>query len=340
MAYAILYALCPLLFGGIKNAYHIVFNTITIHFWFKGAGMIRVKCSQCGRTLPVKETCKTDDRILCADCYEKLTSTQETVASEFIHQVDPTVCGRCGFDNGSAPLPSLANLPMCQPCTDYLRNRPFPSWIKISFAGLIIFVVLAAVWNMRFFLAWEDTRVAFQFMGQDMGQAAERMRTARSRVPESSDLETLSAFFDGIVYLQQNRSREALASLIKCKQKLPPTFGVDLLILRASADVAFDAKDYDGFVVVAKEMTVKKPDDHFSYAMLASAYACMFAVTSDAAFREQAMAALDRARTMSGGDPSFNEYEQRILHRLSTQEILTSQEFHKKFPNGWQQEKE
>ncbi len=301
--------------------------------------MIKVKCIQCGRSLPIKETSKTDGRILCAECYEKVTSTG-TAASEFRYQADPTVCGRCGFDNGSTPLPTLAGLPMCQQCTDFLRNRPFPSWIKISFAGLIIFVVLAGVWNMRFFLAWKDTRVALKLMGQDMGQAAERMRTARDRVPESSDLQTLSAYFDGIVYLQQNRSEEALASFEKCEHSLPPTFGVDLLILRARSDVAFDTKDYDGFVAVAKEMTLKKPDDHFSHAMLASAYACKYAVTGDTAFREQAMAALERARIMSGDDPSFKEYEQRILHRLSTQEILTAQEFHRKFPNGWQQEKE
>jgi tetratricopeptide (TPR) repeat protein len=288
----------------------------------------------------MKNTSKTDDRILCADCYEKLTKTQETIASEFSYQVDPTVCGRCGLDNGSNPLPTLATLPMCQQCTDYLRNRPFPTWIKTSFAGLIIFVVLAAVWNMRFFLAWEDTKVAFKLMGQDMGQAAERMRTARNRVPENSDLQALSGFFDGVVYLQQGKSKEAFASFQQCKHKLPDTFGVDILILQASAGVAFDTKDYDGFVVVAKEMTAKKPDDHFSYAMLASAYACKYAVTSDMAFHEQAMAALDRAKAMSGGNPSFREYKQRILHRLSTREILTPQEFYRKFPNGWQQEKE
>jgi len=302
--------------------------------------MVKVKCSECGRVLPMKDTSRADDHILCVNCYEKLTSMPGTVTSEFRHQIDPTVCGRCGFDNGSNPLPTLANLPMCQPCTDYLRNRPFPSWIKVSFAGLILFVVLAGVWNMRFFLAWEDSKAAFKLMRQDMGQAAERMRAAQSRVPESSDLQTLSAFFDGVVYLQQDRPKEAFASLQKCKHRLPPSFGVDILILRASAGVAFDTKDYDGFVVAAKELITKKPDDYFSHAMLASAYACKYAATRDMTFREQAMAALDRARTMSGGDPSFKEYEQRILHRLSTQEIMTAKEFHEKFPNGWQQEKE
>jgi hypothetical protein len=302
--------------------------------------MLKVKCTECGRILPMKDTSKTDSRILCVDCYEKLTSTQETVASEFSYQVDPTVCGRCGFDNGSNPLPTLSSRPMCQQCIDYLRNRPFPSWIKISFAGLIIFVALAAVWNMRFYLAWKDSKAAFKLMGQDMGQAAERMRTARNRVPESADLQTLSAFFDGVVYLQHDRPHEALASLEKCKRRLPSTFGVDLLILQASAGVAFGTKDYDGFVAVAKEMTAKRPDDHFSHAMLASAYACKYAVTSEMAFHEQAMAALGRARTMSGNNPSFKEYEQRILHRLHTQEILAPEEFHRRFPNGWQQEKE
>lgn len=302
--------------------------------------MLKAKCSVCGKILPLKNTSKTDDRILCVHCYEKLTSTQETITSEFRYQVDPTVCGRCGFDNGSHPLPTLASQPMCQQCTDYLRNRPFPSWIKASFAGLIIFVVLAAVWNMRFFLAWEDTKRAFKLMGQDMGQAAERMRTARNRVPESPDLQAFSAFFDGVVYLQQDRPKEALASLEKCRHRVPTTLGVDILILQAKAGVAFDAKDFDGFLATAKKLISKEPDVHFSYAMLASAYACKYAVTSDTAFREQAMAALDRAKAMSGGNPSFKEYEQRILHRLNTQEILTPQEFHKKFPNGWQQEKE
>ena len=301
--------------------------------------MLKVKCSVCGKILPMKDTSKTDDRILCVDCYEKLTSTKETVASEFRYQTDPTVCGRCGLDNGSNPLPTLASQPMCQPCTDYLRNRPFPLWIKTSFVGLIIFVVLAAVWNMRFFLAWQDTKAAFKLMGQDMGQAAERMRTARSRVPESSGLQELSAFCDGVVYLQQDRPKEALASLEKCRD-MPSTLGVDILILQARAGVAFDAKDYDGFLVTAKEMISKKPDVPFSYAMLSSAYACKYAVTRDMAFHEQSMAALGRARVISGSDPSFKEYEQRILHRLSTQEILTPREFHRKFPNGWQREKE
>jgi len=288
----------------------------------------------------MKVTSKTDDRILCVGCYEKLTSTQETVASEFRYQVDPTVCGRCGFDNGSNPLPTLATQPMCQQCTDYLRNRPFPSWIKASFAGLIIFVVLAAVWNMRFFLAWEDAKAAFKLMGRDTGQAAERMRSARNRVPESPDLQAFSAFFDGVVHLQQDRPKEALASLEKCRRMVPTTLGVDILILQAKAGLAFDAKDFDGFLATAKKLISKEPDVHFSYAMLASAYACKYAVTSDTAFREQAMAALDRAKGLSGSNPSFKEYEQRILHRLSTQEILTPREFHKKFPNGWQQEKE
>lgn len=302
--------------------------------------MIKLKCSACGKILPMKDTSKTDDRILCADCYERLTSTQETVASEFRYQIDPTVCGRCGFDNGSNPLPTLATHPMCQQCTDYVRNRPFPSWIKISFAGLIIFVVFAAVWNMRFFLAWEDSQEAFKLMGRDTGQAAELMRTARNRVPESPDLQAFSAYFDGVVYLQQDRPKEALASLEKCRDRVPTTLGVDTLILQAKAGAAFYVKDFDGFLLTAKEITSKHPNVHFSYAMLASAYACKYAVTSDRAFHEQATAALDRARAMSGSDPSFKEYEQRILHRLNTQEILTPKEFHRRFPKGWHQEKE
>lgn len=302
--------------------------------------MLKVKCTECGRTLPMKETSRADDRILCSDCYERLTSIEGKVAPEFIYQVDPTLCARCGLDNGSNSLPTLAAQPMCQQCTDYLRNRPFPSWIRISFAGLIIFVVLAAAWNMRFFLAWRDSKAAFLLMRQDTENAAARMRAALNRVPESPDLQMLSAYFDGIDYIRQDKPEQALASLEKCQHSLPPSFEVDTLVLDAKAGVAFNAKDYDRFVLTAQQMVSKNPDLHYSHAMLASAYACKYAVTTDLAFHEKAMAALDRARAIGGSDPSFKEYEQRILHRLNTQEIITGEEFHGRFPNGWQKKKE
>lgn len=302
--------------------------------------MLKVKCTECGRVLPMKETSKTDDRILCSGCYEKLTSTEGKDTPEFVYQVDPTLCSRCGFDNGSNPLPTLAAQPMCEQCAGYLRNRPFPSWIRISFAGLIIFVFLAAALNMRFFLAWRDTKAAFKLMRQDPGHAAERMRAALKQVPESRDLQAFSAYFDGLHYIQQDRPEEALASMEKCQNGLPSSFGVDNLILDLKAGVAFKKKDYDEFVVIAKKMVSKNPDYHYSHAMLASAYACKYAVTNDTALCEQAMAALDRARAKAGSDPSFKEYEQRILHRLDTKEIITAQEFYSRFPNGWQKEKE
>jgi len=58
--------------------------------------MLKVKCLVCGKILPMKDTSKRTTRILCADCYEKLTLTQEAVASEFTYQTDQLSCGRCG----------------------------------------------------------------------------------------------------------------------------------------------------------------------------------------------------------------------------------------------------
>jgi tetratricopeptide (TPR) repeat protein len=306
--------------------------------------VLTTKCAECEETFPVRDTCKAGDRVLCIACCEKLISTPDPSAPEIKHQVDPTVCNRCGFDNGRNPLPALAEQPMCDNCIAYLRNRPFPRWIKIGFAGLIVFVLLSAAWNMRFVLAWMETREAFNVMaaGRNVETAAERMKSASRRVPESTDIQSLSAYLDGLAFLKQDKPAEALESFEKCRGRLPSAYGIDNLILQAKAGAAFDSKDYDGFLDAAKEFVARLPEIYYGHAMLASAYACKYALTGDKAFHKQAMACLDRARAVTSPDAKQYEedYEQRILYRLHTRQIINREEYNRHFPNGWRQGKE
>ena len=43
---------------------------------------------------------------------------------------------------------------------------------------------------------------------------------------------------------------------------------------------------------------------------------------------------------MASATPEFKEYENRILHRLQSREIITQAEFARRFPNGWSPEQE
>jgi hypothetical protein len=78
--------------------------------------------------------------------------------------------------------------------------------------------------------------------------------------------------------------------------------------------------------------------------LIASAYACKYAVTGNEQFKQQSLEFLKKAKIISeqqGRLNDFEEYEDRILHRLETREIISRKEFIQKFPNGWKnQQKE
>ena len=73
---------------------------------------------------------------------------------------------------------------------------------------------------------------------------------------------------------------------------------------------------------------------------MASAYACKYAVTGDEQFKEESLKKLEEARSVAGNNEVFEEYQQRILHRLYTREIIKRDEFIKRFPNGWEKPRE
>ena len=161
------------------------------------------------------------------------------------------------------------------------------------------------------------------------------MSSAADRVPECEDLKVLAAYMEGRFLLWQDKPEMALQRMKLCINRLPPEYGVDDNIINAKMGAAFNAGDYDEFLACAKSFDKKYPKDRISKATLASAYACKYAETGDEKFRKQSEAFLDQARKMTADDPYFKEYENRIMHRLYSKEIISRQEFMKRYPDGW-----
>lgn len=251
-------------------------------------------------------------------------------------QIDPPVCHRCNSDSGDVPLQMVAGMPTCETCHAYMHHYPFPAWIKASATGLALLVVFAAMWNLRFMRGYREMNGSMKALGEgDVVQADSLARSAARRVPESMDLAALVAYFDGIADLRENKSAEALRSLKKAGERLPPTFGVDDLIVQARIGEAFDNKNYDEFLALATQAADKYPNDASTRAMVASALACKFATTGDESLQEQALTNLTQAKALAAGVPGMDDYEQRILHRLNSREIIDGKEFNLRFPHGW-----
>lgn len=97
---------------------------------------------------------------------------------------------------------------------------------------------------------------------------------------------------------------------------------------------AFERKDYDRFLALAQEVFAKKPNAT-NAATIASAWACKYAASGNAQFKDEAEHSLLKAQQMAQSDAeemkALEEYLPRIRHRIESREIITKQEYDKRF---------
>jgi hypothetical protein len=302
--------------------------------------MRNTKCSDCEQVFAINETFRVAESILCRACAEKLIQSQTDITKDQIQrQVDATVCVNCGKDNGDTELAKLAGLPACEQCITFFRNRPYPAWLKAAMAGLAAIVVFSFIWNLRFIQAYIKLRKSnAAIRAGDIETTAKLLRSAATKVPETKGLSAIASFCEATLLLKEDKPAEALKLLNSCKADLPPKWPVDEMIAYAEIGFAFDNKDYDRFLSLARQTSEKHPDNPTILAQVASAYACKYAVTNDEQLKLQSLDFLQKARTLSeqqGSLDKFEEYEDRILHRIETREIISRDEFNKRFPDGW-----
>lgn len=306
--------------------------------------MKQVICEQCGQGSPMNQMFTVFGRTLCETCGNQALAQHPGGAQpgDVVRLVDPTICGKCGVDEGQRELGRVAGVPVCRLCEDELRHRPYPAWIKVSLALLLALAVFSFVYNYRFFAGYVEMHGAGRAMAKrDVGRAAALMSAAAAHVPEAREFKDLADFFTGMDLMAKDQSAEAIPFLQGAATRLPA--GTDLrlaaetFLAQAKAGAAFDAKDYDAFLARESEIMKAHPNDPISMAGVASAHACKYAVTGDAAHKQQALHYLDLA-TKSAKGPEFAEYRQRILYRLHSREIVNKKEYDRRFPNGWDPE--
>lgn len=302
--------------------------------------MQTAKCEKCGQEFALNETLKIEGVTMCRGCGQKEIKERKNIKS-VARQTDPTICVNCGKDNGSGQLPILAGLPVCPECENFLRHRPFPAWVKAFLIGVLAVTVFAFFWNIRYVQAYCQMRTALQYKHSNIEKSAELMESASKNVPECGFLRGFAAFYKGMALLQKDENKQALESFNLCRGLMPYTLNNTLenLIDKANIGEAFDDKNYDKFLALAIEHSNKNPDDAKAAMQLSSAYACKYATTGDEQFKQKSLDTLEKAKTLSTKKPFSKEYEERILYRLYTREIISTKEFKKRFPNGWTEPK-
>lgn len=299
--------------------------------------MRRIRCEGCGTEVPMNESCAVFGRLLCAQCAQKHLESLKDVDGELPEdaveiQVDPTVCSKCGMDNGSQELRMVIGLPLCPLCYDEV-SVPFPTWVKVSFVVVLGVAMFSLVRNTRFFRAHSETRRSIRAAGEgDVEQAYSLITSAAKRVPESTDLQKLREFYRAALLIQEEKYDEALPILKKLKSFFGDDWFYRFLRLTAEASLAFDEKDYDKFLTKQKALLKLAPNAPIFVAGVASAYACKYVVSGDEKFKKLSLSYLESAGEKADkGDERLKEYEDRIRHRLKTREVITREEYNRRF---------
>jgi hypothetical protein len=303
--------------------------------------MREVNCAACEAKVPMGEAFTVADRSLCKTCLEKFLSEPgaDQKLDGIARMLDPTVCIHCSSDQGREDWPTVAGLPTCAKCEDFFRNRPYPGWLKVSFAVFLCVAIGAFVYNLRYFRAYVEMLQAQRAMeAGDIPKAAHLYEAASVRLPEIPELAVIPSIYNAQRLIAEDKNQEALDLLDKSRPHAPPDMHdvYRQIELAAQIGLAFDRKDYDAFLAYSKEAAALAPNESMIVGSIASAYACKYAATGDPKFKELSLQELARAKDLAraNGD-DFEEYENRTLFRLETREIIKRDEFKKRFPNGW-----
>lgn len=298
------------------------------------------QCERCQCTQPMNEMVSVRGQEFCRLCAEALIGERDKSTfqeGDILLLTDPTICGRCGSDGGEAVYEALAGSPMCAPCTQYLRAHPYPAWLKIAAAALACFVIFSLWNNLRFLeahmlLTQFDEDVA----EPDLDTLTGRYEQLAQKMPEIDLFDHMAHYFRSAKAMAAGDYGTAESELRPLIGKLPPEYEIQRALDQIELAKAFDEKDYDHFVELSVADQARHPGEPMAEAQLASAYACQFAVSGDAAAQQQSFDHISAARKLAESAPqeakdSLEHYIARISHRLDTREIIDENEYAKRF---------
>ena len=137
---------------------------------------------------------------------------------------------------------------------------------------------------------------------------------------------------------QPGKSEEAEALMRQATAEYPELHPLATAIPYFEAGSAFERKDYERFLAIAEGIWKAQPDSPGAASELAGALACKYAATGDPGLRTRSEEMMEKSRQLSQGDKeaeqSYQEYSERLKHRLDTREIINKQEYDRRFRSG------
>ena len=351
--------------------------------------MRQATCSRCKATGALQSMFESNGYTYCESCANTVAyeAKQSGHPATFARHIDPSLCARCGTANPSGnDFPVLKKLPFCEKCGPLVEKWPYPTWLKLSLAALLLLLVVALAHGKSYFYAGRELYVGERFVEESKFAEAVAHLKESARIAPNSDKAVLllakaalkigdvgtaasalqghqeghfddgkdAAFLEvksmwdratqaiekanqaGKLEEQDGKEVEAAKLMHEAAAMYPESKELALAVQAYEEGVAFAQKDYDRYLSIAEGEWQKRPVA-MNGATLASAWACKYAASSNVEYKQNAEEMLLKAQQLAQGDPeamkSLEEYLPRIRYRIDSRQIITRQEFDKKFRN-------
>ena len=135
-------------------------------------------CSGCGTATPINSLYDLNGKAYCAACVKPAVesakaSGQPTSVFPFANRL---LCARCNsyLSEGAAFVQS-GHLRFCEPCGAMVKDWKYPQWLRLSFAGLLLLLVVALAHGSKYFAAGKSLYVGERLVAER--KYAERFHT-------------------------------------------------------------------------------------------------------------------------------------------------------------------
>jgi hypothetical protein len=328
-----------------------------------------------------------NEQTYCENCAPTIAreSKETGQAAVFTRNIDGSLCALCGTENPSgSDFAFRKKLPFCEKCGPLVERWPYPVWLKLSLAGLVLLLAASLLHGRRYFHAGsemyrgeglvkqakyaeavphltEAVRIApgsdkavlllakAALKTGDVQTAAKALQgheEGRFENGQDEDFLEMKALWDrattaakkaneaGKLALEGAKDVEAAKLFREAAAEYPESKEMTAAVPYFDEGAAFEQKDYDRFLALAQEVFAKKPNAT-NAATIASAWACKYAVSGNAHFKNEAEQFLLKAQQMPQSDTEetkqMEEYVPRIRHRIDSRQIITKQEYDKRF---------
>jgi len=159
----------------------------------------------------------------------------------------------------------------------------------------------------------------------DYSEATNKLRLARTFMPDEEAFEDLEAFYHGHVCLDEGKPAEAARWFQVSLNLDPNSKETAYMLLVAQRHAAFQSGKYEEYFRTSESLL--ELDGRTTQALLgmAPAWACRFALTGKEEYRQQALACLKEARTAGGADPDdwiIEGWVNKILEKRTIMSLL------------------